>query len=392
MRGIRLPLQLGTSCVNSLAFAAASFGLAAVIRPLGQYIVGGATGVFGWWLASSVLLIFGAWSIAAVRRRAPSDLLISTDGVEIKGGRHDGFAMGWPEVGIDQWSVRSVAMFATIRAADSDDLVLGEAHTFGETKSFKNVLETLRAIVAQRTPKAASSNVELLLCPQCGSPVAAENASTVRCEHCDHSVAVPERVRALALGAREATRSRNRSARALRALLEQPSAGATTWRLGLLAFPMFAPWVLVLVTFLLREKFSQLTALALLAFAIAVVLAAWFFGHTFTLRRYAVAVLSPLAAVAPPRDGVRPSCRSCGAPLPDPGENVVAVCAYCAADNLLLLDVPQMLRVERAGANAIDDALSARTLARLAMAGAIVAALGALAFAAFSLEIAFRVS
>src|SRR4051794_5363035 len=99
---VRLPLQIGTSSVWSLARASASLfaGPTLSLLMVAAMVNGRVPVWLGVGLAFGGLLLL-PFALAHLRyavRDRPSDVLLSADGLRVEGGRYHGLVIGWTEV------------------------------------------------------------------------------------------------------------------------------------------------------------------------------------------------------------------------------------------------------------------------------------------------------
>ena len=103
-RPLRVPLQIGTSSLSSLVLTAMYFapGSILVAAPVTLMIALGITdvGEAGGYILAPGLIVCGlAWKyLLRAQRQRPSDLLLTSDGFEIRGGPNAGKRIKWLDV------------------------------------------------------------------------------------------------------------------------------------------------------------------------------------------------------------------------------------------------------------------------------------------------------
>lgn len=397
----RLPLQLGTTFVREVMVAAALIAALPVLPALLIVLLGASDSKLGaqlgpgaWvlpFVGPAVLLAIGYASLRRAPLRRPSDILIDARGLVVEGGPQHGLELEWASVEPEHWRVVDVTRARRLVVGDPHEVVLAEATSSAERRSFELTARTLREL--SRFARASEANdrtpprgPDVLACTACGSAVAPDDADEVRCDHCAAAVAIPAELRARVRHAADVRRTKSAAADAIVTLLDQPTASSTSRSVLLLAVPlvlawMFCAWVayrLELVHALRGES-----ALGLLYFVAVSGVGCYLAARALADRRGTFALIThELAALAPPRPGAHHLCRACGAPLREPPHEVVVICAYCETENVLGFDVHRERRTHDEQQFELRDALARRTRQRIGSV-VLIAAAGLAAFVAF---------
>ena len=335
---LRLPLQTGGTALTTVLFTF-------ILIPF-------------YWGLWPILVLF-LMGRDASRRRA-SDIVLSSDGLEVHGGPHDDFSSTWASI-----EPRSTYVQATDElfykngnepSVFIQQLLVGgiELARGGDPEEVAS-LRALASLVDEAAGGAApavSAPANVGMCPSCGAPLTPVDADTTRCVYCSSMVAVPphvrEAVRATATARREGARMTTPVRRALtggsastvnRLVLACGIAGHGAAPFAIAALVAHEPW------------------LVLVPAAVPVVLAAM--ARAVISKRIAVRALAfGCAAIAPADPAHAPSCRRCRAPLAMADElGVLAVCAYCGATNVLGIDVGNALAGAEGFAE-VDDVIA----------------------------------
>lgn len=220
--------------------------------------------------------------------------------------------------------------------------------------------------------KPASPSVEPLRCPTCGAPVPLGDADIVPCVACGAQVPIPAPLRELRRAEREDRGDRAEAEALYKKLGTPPSALLRAW---VAVFVLGAGAVVAAMSviiaiggiFLIFVVVGLELALHGLAGPLGIDLIDRF-GGGWTYAGFATAALvlgvfpmwltqylqdsgelrlklqANLAAKAPQRPGFPSTCRECGAALEVPAGAYGVRCAYCRADNLVLLPAAWLAR------------------------------------------------
>ena len=395
----RLPLQIGTTATWSAGRSAATLfpGLA---------LVGGAVALVATFhivklaiviLVPAVLLIVFAIGhvIGAVRNRA-SDVLLLSSGLVVDGGRLHGSSMPWAELTppfaeVEETSVRRITLkviLLIVLSMMTERLMVvsarepvrvwrlhvhhrGQRLTVGETDrpierdSMLAAAASVGAVVSGQRYVAQAPVVaaRIVHCPSCGGPAVPDDAPSVRCVYCGAEVALPDDVRGQAAATKSQSPEQSRTGEIIARLRNQPRAGRANAWLLVLSFLMFGAWPLGwgLIAFRVLDDGFQLEDLLFLTLPFAAVLAGFFLARGRLADRGALQMLTlGFGALAPRREGEPSRCRRCQGPLPEVGLGGVTRCRYCAAENIVGIDLRPSVDQARAEQSGFDDALRAR--------------------------------
>ncbi|MBX3207230.1 MAG: sel1 repeat family protein [Labilithrix sp.] len=448
-RPLRIPLQVGTSALLSLARASAFFvpgviltGIAIaalvvvgdVFNELGQ--VGGF--LVAVLVAPGLGLLGFAWKHA---RRAhagrPSDLLLDGEGFVVVGGPHDRRRTKWADIvrvrretppkpnadakdDTDDSDLLELCLYLKPAGVTAEErLVLAFADRAGEQRSLEELAKTLRAgrgkkhtdekrdtdgkkatdeknvtdeekAADEKRQSDAKVDVALVCCPSCGAAVAPSVKETVTCAYCSADVPIAADIRARI---RDADTLLARPDAAVAKLLEQPGAERVgVMFVGAAAF-MLAAWPIALV--LLARNYRERALTVPTALFVVLFLVACIVGFAALIRgrlvdRQALRLVTlDFAADAPAAPGDPFTCRSCFAPLPEHGDHVLVACVYCRAANILALELRREASAVRRQQSSLDEALAHRDRERRRWRGVTGGALLLIALAGFSLRHGF---
>jgi hypothetical protein len=420
---VRLPLQIGTSSLWSLARGSATLlpGLAIVVG--GLFVL-----VEVWTVACAILVLggllvwFAGMHLYLAARARPSDVLLDGRGLRIDGGVHHGRAIPWAHVdparcALETQQVKRYTLlrifgnfFAVLLSLlargnrffwiepalidiaklsvglrDGSKVVVAEAERPVEKESLEALFDAIRSSGWHEThagqaaspapvPAARGRNrhtamgLQVLICMRCGGIAAPEDKPQVVCRYCQSPVAVPpdlqERIRA----ANQVAAGRGTSDRLVGKLLQQPGAKRTGTRLFAAAVPMMLAWPAALAAIAVEASANALgfgSAVELLLFPIAVILGLFFILRAKLADRFALRLLTlDFGAQRPARAGDPHTCRQCDAPLPERPGSVLVRCVYCGADNVLGLDLRRDAGKATREASSLEDALAKRTKER----------------------------
>jgi hypothetical protein len=398
----RLPLQIGTTSAWSAGRSAAAlfpgFALVAVavsmLRHLGSYdgrftIAVAAVGVM-------LVIYAGGHLLAAVRTRA-SDVLLYGDGLSVDGGRLHGEKIAWGELTApyaemedttaNRITLGSMFWVALMIVARSNSVSGGATSKVQVWRLYLHQKGTRRLIAETDRPierdsmAAAASSVSavvngqryvaeaptmptrMLTCPGCGAAAVPDDAPAVTCIYCGTQIALPNEIRGQAAASKAMSQSRGTTTDIIAKLREQPRAAHTNAGLLVLSAVMFGAWPLGwgLVAFRVFEDGFQATDLFCLLLPFAAVIAGFFVARGRLADRGALQLLTlGFGALSPARQGQPSRCRRCQGPLPDAGIGGVTQCRYCAAENIVGLDLRPTVDPARAEQSTFDDALKKR--------------------------------
>lgn len=440
-RGIRLPLQIGTSSLWSLARSSASLLPGLGLVPLGVTVaietglsrlgisLGVALGMAG------VLLAIFAWAhIRYAWCDRPSDVVLSSEGLRVEGGRYHGLSMPWSLVDRsgtcivadqeDRLTLKSIGLSALLAAVlaligvdlpeglkekvgirrlrvarrSGGSVVVAEAERPIEQDSLQALLDSIRADQWYGPPDPAARTVPppvgVVACPGCGAAAVPDETEAVTCPYCGTAVAIPEAVRRGVRDGRVISHERRLSERVLGRLLEQPGARSMGWLFLGASVPMLLAWPLAFGLAGREWELGTLTSVAsakLAFFASAAILSLFFLLRVRLVDRFALRLLTlGFAARAPVNDQAPFTCRRCGAPLPEARDSIHVACVYCRSENLIGLDLGHRAAVETAQADTLGDALRGRSRERRVWSGFGLAAMALLVPATWMLSSAAR--
>jgi hypothetical protein len=395
----RLPLQIGTTATWSagrsaatlfpgIALVGAAVAIVATIHTVKLALVV---------LVPAVLLIAFAIGhlIGAIRNRA-SDIMLLTSGLVVDGGRLHGSSMPWGELTppfaeVEETSVRRITlkvillivlsmMIERIMVISAREPVRvwrlhvhhrGQRLTVGETDrpierdSMLAAAASVCAVVSgQRyVTQAPTVAARIVTCNACGGPAVPDDAPSVRCAYCGAQVALPDDVRGQAAATKSQSPERSRTGEIIAKLRDQPRAARANAWLLVLSFLVFGAWPLGwgLIAYRVLDDGFQLTDVLFLALPFAAVLAGFFLARGRLADRGALQLLTlGFGALAPARGGEPSRCRRCQGPLPAAGLGGVTRCRYCAAENIVGIDLRPSVDQARAEQSGFDDALRAR--------------------------------
>lgn len=402
---MRLPLQVGTACVYSLARGAVAGvpiggSLATAIR--WAYIASQGQPVPSDLLTPGLLLLLGvplarySWiHLRLAWRKRPSDLHISADGLRFDGGPLDGQLIPFREIEADGAVVtedtekrpgfwRTLAMFLVppskdvrvsrlwLKRKNGSRALMAEAEQPAEVESLRALADTIRAAVARVTeaarPRAPAGPPDMVRCPSCQAPVSPSDAPSVACAFCAASVAIPEPLRRKVRDAKSLHASRPRVNALITRLLRQPGARRINRVLIPVAVLMLIAWPLSVVATVILEglgSFSYQQRDALFFAPPFFIASLFFFARTQLINRFALHLLTfGFAARAPIKPGAPHTCRHCGGPLPSAAETEAVVrCAYCGFDSVMGVDLETDAGLSSKQAQTLEQALKSRVRA-----------------------------
>ncbi|HEY6035293.1 MAG TPA: hypothetical protein VIV58_13555 [Kofleriaceae bacterium] len=429
---VRLPLQLGRAALNQGARFAATVWWFPFLLLLSAMLFDGLMGIIALpiGLAAFFALAFAVDAAGTAKRDRPADIVLDETGFVIEGGPLDKTRCTWAEVDAAhcdiieepepriavRWLILSWLTLKRVlsilkrvrvpvehlqlpRKKKGDKLVLAEAEG-SEHASLVQLRDSIRGAAKPATDdKPAKLPQEILTCPHCDAPQVPAATPTMTCPYCRTELDVPEELRDRVRASVELEGSSESRARAVRKLVDQPSARRAglviAWCRRLMVW--IQPAVFIFFWVLASHQTSHVIAadgievvrvapsddgvvlydLALLGLAVASAFGiAWSVGHAYVANRQALRVLADhFGAIPPVKPGAPSSCRQCGAPLPV-STKLLVHCVYCSAENVIGID-PRPAALRRAGEH-MDLQRGLRSRRRARMRLAIVTPLSAL--------------
>ena len=434
---VRLPLQIGTSSLWSLARGAGTLlpGLALVVGAIPLLGVAGVHVAAVAAVVGALLVYFAGMHLFIAARARPSDVILGGDGLHIEGGVHHGRALVWAQIDPERttltvekerrytlarilgnggavllmllvrrrvfWIERAQIDVARLRVGlrDGSTLLLAEAERPIEKESLEALHDAVRS--SGWHPPAAGPRVKrpggrhtvmglsVLFCPRCGAVAIPDDREAVPCRYCNAAVPIPPAMRERVGAGQRVRAGRSTSDRLVGKLLQQPGAGPTGTKLLVAAIVMMLAWP---VSFALggleiaADLHDAVSLLSLLVFPLATIVGLFFLLRASLADRFALRLLTlDFGAQHPQKEGEPYTCRRCDAPLPDEPGSVVVGCRYCGAENILGLDLRRDAVKATREATSLEDALAKRakerqlwgalTVAAVALVGLGVAAL-----------------
>ena len=401
---VRLPLQIGTSSLWSLARAAATLLPSLALFPIGLLVMTGggsssAKAGIGCMILGALLCGFSIAHLRRVFKNRPSDVVLGEAGLRILGGPHHGVALAWDaidrhscivleltesrltllgilrslatrddEMGFSDVPVKKLQIGLT----NGEEMFIAEAERPIEMESLHALHDSIRhgswgASDDGAAPAAVArkpSSVSVLVCGQCGATVQPDDKPIASCRYCHTQVAVPNDVQERVRAARQVSSSQQVSEKLVVGLLKQPGADRTNRLLVLFGIPMMLSWPLAAAIGAVRGLFDKVEAVDFLwlgVFPLATILALFLVLRAQLTDRQALRLLTlEFGARKPARSGDPYTCRSCDGPLPEEGAHVVVKCAYCGAENVLGLDLRRAAKPATEQARGLEDALAQR--------------------------------
>ena len=248
-----------------------------------------------------------------------------------------------------------------------------------ERDSMTAAATSVGAVVSGQRYVAEAPTVaaRILTCGRCGAAAVPDDAPVVACAYCATDVPVPADIRGQAAATKAASATRGTTDAIIAKLRDQPRAAhANVWLL-VLGLLMFGAWPLgwgLVGVRALADGF-QASDLAVLLLPFAAVLAGFFLSRARLADRGALQLLTlGFGALAPARPGEPSRCRRCQGPLPGAGLGGVAHCRYCAAENIVGLDLRPTVDPARTERATFDVALAQRASEKRMWAALSVAA------------------
>jgi hypothetical protein len=405
----RLPLQIGTTATWSVGRAAVALFPGLAIVGVAVY-VGLAAESFRRSLVAVILLcalpglLLTAYALmhlhGALRTRA-SDLLFLADGLIVDGGRLHGQRMAWVELNppyaemedttarrltllriflfmlsLGSRSRQVISPVASVRVWRLYLLHRGNRRLIAETdrpierdSMYAAATSVVAVVQGQRyVAQAPAIAAQIAMCPGCGAPAVPDDAPAVACAYCGQWVPLSPLIRGQAGATKALSQSRATTTEIIAKLRVQPRAARTNTWLLLLALLMFGAWPVGwgLIAFrVLGDGFQAPDALCLML-PLAAVLGGFFIARARLADRGALQLLTlGFGALAPQREGQPSRCRRCHGPLPGAGLGGVTQCRYCAAENIIGLDLRPSVDPARIEQQTFDDALRKRSREKL---------------------------
>lgn len=417
---VRLPLQIGTSSLWSLARSVGMFFPSLVVLTAAGLSLAGYGG--GWvtlGIVGALMLVYSIVQASRAWRTRPSDAVLDESGLRLEGGAHAGLQIGWKEIDGAKTraettrearvTVRVVlstilgALLADKASPHETDRVpvrrlhlvskdgrswdLAEAELAAEAESLDALLGSIRSKLRPPEKRARAASQEVIVCGSCGAPAPPVDSDHVACRYCGAGVGMPDAVRERLRAHRAMQASRAQVTRVVEKLLRQPRAGWASIVLVIAGVFCSMAWLAVVLGLLVLGPtsagiFEVSWSLAGGLFATA---AFFIMARAALANRRALHLLASSFGARPPRDdsGVH-SCRRCSAPLPA-SESLVVQCAYCSADNLLGLDLRHEVEPTQAHRWDLEKVLQTRRTEQLVW---VLACFGACLLVALSVIMA----
>jgi hypothetical protein len=434
MTNIRLPLQIGTSSLWSIARSSVLFpglvlvgiGVWAFIALLDMDKVGFAVGgaIAG---AGGCLLYYAYKHIKLALEERPSDVVLDHQGLRVEGGARDGLALAWSEIDPKRcrvedateerfvlWRVVTNIPLLAISIVGEADLTLGftektpikrlwvarhqgeemlvaEGDLPIEEESLETLMRTIRSSHWYGQQQAVPAGPRAIVCRNCGATVPPAAEHTVACVFCNTPIAMPEDVRARVAAAKNLASARHAGfARLTRLLESQPSATRASVAIALAAIPIALAWPIAAI-FILRDwewsGAGGVRFLQLITFPILLTFGAFLLARGRLTDRFALhAVVVGFGAHDPARPGEPYRCRACEAALPPVTGTPIVRCIYCNQASVIGLDLRREAHSAQEEQQSLEDALSRRTRERWLWTAGSLLSLVLLAGAIFALR------
>ena len=419
----RLPLLVGTSCAWN-ATAAALTLLPAIAFTVFPLIYDAAIGALvAAIILVALTLPFIIYAIASlgrsVRARA-SDIVVELGGVWMQGGTHHGRRVAWGELvapfaqveattemrfrlprllfgafltiaslvingllialamgtrssaGLDSfvwfgspWKRKEIQIWRFWVFTGRERMMVGTTDREIEAQSMQAAAESIEAVMSGRryVEEAPRIPARIVSCRNCGAPAVPSEAPAIACMYCRAAVPMPPEVRQQAAAVQAMKASRATSEKIVAKLVKQPRAGRVNVRLLLLVAFMFLAWPIgwgIVAPSIIGDGWEPLD-LVFLLMPFAAVLSGCFLARAGLADRGALQLLTlGFGALAPRRDGEPARCRRCQGPLQTATMGGVVQCVYCAADNIVGLDLRPTVGPARAEQATFDAALATR--------------------------------
>ena len=234
-----------------------------------------------------------------------------------------------------------------------------------EASSMQAAAESIDAVMSGRryVEQAPAIAARIVSCRNCGAPAVASEAPAVACMYCRAPVVMPPEVRQQAAAMQSMKASRATSEKIVAKLVRQPRAGRVNVRLLVFVVFMFLAWPVgwgIVAPSVIGDGWEPLD-LVFLLMPFAAVMIGCFLARAGLADRGALQLLTlGFGALAPRRDGEPARCRRCHGPLQNAALGGVVQCVYCAADNIVGLDLRPTVGPARAEQATFDAALAKR--------------------------------
>jgi len=407
-RSLRLPLQVGTSALLSLARGSALAVPGIILLTIAIAIIlwlpdlGDLSGYLFAIIATpgAAISLFAYKHLKRAHRERPSDLLVTPEAFSINGGPYHGLRVTWPD--LIRVAVEKQLMPTDKNDTDDSDqcsmtiyldndrhIRLASAERAGEQQSLRELGETLEAAAHPEVEaKSEAPAVNVFTCASCSAAIAPANAATVECPYCKATVPVPDDVRAQI---RDADALQHKPDAAIGKLLDQPGATLVGAMYVVASAFMLVAWPIAIVLIFLELSAGTLTwshVGELIGFVAACIVGFYALIRTRLVDRQALRLLAvEFAAIEPAKPGEPYRCQRCLAPLPDAGDNRVIVrCLYCSTDNVLGLHLGRQAKVVREENQSLEAALQRRKTEHRRWRGVTLVALGLLVLSWFALR------
>lgn len=409
---VRLPLQIGTSSLWSLARGSATLvpGLGLTLGAVPVFMVGGLLPSAGIGFMGGLLVYFAGMHLRLATRARPSDVVLHSGGLRIEGGVHHGRDIAWTEIDPDRttlttetetrltllrifgnglavmlmllarhkvfWIPPQEFKIARLRAGlrDGTSMLLAEAERPIEKESLGALHEAIcssgwhppNPAKKPKPPGARHTTlgISVLFCHQCGAVAIPDDAPKVACRFCNFEIVVPPAMRERVAADQKVRAGRKTKDRLVGKLLQQPGARPTGTKLLVAGIVMMVAWPVSVALAAVEINLGLYDAeglLSLLVFPGAMILGLFFLLRATLADRFALRLLTlDFGAQHPRKEGDPYTCRRCDAPLPDEPGTVVVGCRYCSAENILGLDLRRQAVNATREATSLEDALSKR--------------------------------
>lgn len=408
---VRLPLQIGTSSLWSLARGAATLlpGLVLAVGAVPLLAVASVYAVVPG-VVGALFVYFAVMHLIIAVRSRPSDVILASNGLLIEGGVYHSHFVPWPYIDPARttltvekerrytlvrilgnglavllmllarrklfWIERAEIDVARLRVGLTDGATMLVAEA--ERPIEKESLEALHDAICSsgwRTPPGAprprrpggrhtTLGISILFCHRCGAVAVPDDKDAVPCRYCGWPVPMPPSTRARVAAGQRVSAGRATSNRLVGKLLQQPGAGVTGQKLLIAAIAMMLAWPVSFVVGGLEiatDLYEAAGLVSLLVFPVATILGLFFLLRAALADRFALRLLTlDFGAQHPNKEGDPYTCRRCDAPLADEPGSVVVGCRYCGADNILGLDLRRDAVKATREATSLEDALAKR--------------------------------
>ncbi len=399
-RGIRLPLQIGTTSLWGMTRAALLLVPGVLLTPFG--LIGGvgvlwasdggevALGIAAVLIGTPLMLVWIALlQLGGMLRARPSDAVLDEAGLRVEGGKHGGITLAWTQLDPQRCSLRDVTnkeltlgdMYKSeqestgtamthlvVEREGQPALVLAEAEAPEERESLAALYTSIQVGAWRGEVGEEDVTREVVRCAACGAAVVPGQEERVKCHRCGEPVEMPAEVRQRVRVADEGRSARGAAAGLVTRLIDQPGATRTNLLFVLGGAAMLLAWPASLAIGIwdyTREDLDAARVLSLLVFPLAMIPGLYALLRVQLVDRFALRLLTlDLGAREPKRTGDPYGCHACGGPLVVRQDEVVVRCVYCDADNVLGLDLRARTGHAREAAKSLDAALAWRTRER----------------------------